>query len=63
MHRERVGRPLSSGRLVCPTRPTAPRPPSSRQQYIEFTLEGARATFTFVVNGPGGGATTTWRRG
>jgi hypothetical protein len=84
---------------------------ASRQQYIEFTLEGAssdvrpadlalyandrlvslrktrlvkiadeggrasyrllgiphvssaRATFTFVVNGPGGGATTTWRRG
>jgi hypothetical protein len=84
---------------------------ASRQQYIEFTLEGAssdvrpadlalyandrlvslrktrlvkiadeggratyrllgiphvssaRATFTFVVNGPGSGASTTWRRG
>lgn len=84
---------------------------SSRQQYLEFTLEGAsadvratdlalyandrlislrktrlvkvadeggratyrllgiphvssaKATFTFVVNGPGGGASTTWRRG
>jgi hypothetical protein len=89
---------------------SAATPVASRQQYIEFTLEGAvgevhrsdlalysndrlislrktrlvkiadeggrttyrllgiphvssaRATFTFVVNGPGGGASTTWRR-
>jgi len=173
MHRERFGRPLNYGRLVCPTRrarrayasfaggrpasretiaqrvSSLPAVPSlaaipatfqlgslapdnpanvltdlparaadgpapriaSRQQYVEFTLEGAssdvrpadlalyandrlvslrktrlvkiadeggratyrllgiphvssaRATFTFVVNGPGGGASTTWRRG
>jgi len=26
-------------------------------------VSSARATFTFVVNGPGSGASTTWRRG
>lgn len=26
-------------------------------------VSSAKATFTFVVNGPGGGVSTTWRRG